>query len=338
MALLPEKLNEPLNIFYGEPDPDRWLPYDRYPRKLIRRLVRGKTKPGGVMMVAINLMQGLDKLNIPYRLNDYRYIKQHPNETACIIGKPHVLFEREWKNPVVLGAGIFSHPVEYPDLLERYPNIKQILVPGNWMQKMFEPFYGNKVTAWPTGIDTDTWAPTTLDNEKTVDFIVYDKIRWERDKYVPQLLDPVLDTLNKQSLKYIILKYGSYTSADLQKALAQSKAAIFLCEHETQGLAYQQILSSGVPLLAWDRGGYWQDPYYYPEIKYGPVTSVPYWDDRCGLKFKSVSEFKARLQQFIGLKNKGLFSPREYILENLTIEKCAADYVNIVQLTESKTC
>jgi glycosyltransferase involved in cell wall biosynthesis len=335
MALLPEKLNKPLNIFYQEPDTDRWLPYDRYPRKLIRRLLRGKTRPGGVMMVALNLMEGLDKLNIPYRFNDYRYIKQHPEEIACIIGKPQVLFEREWKNPIILGAGIFSHPVECPDLLERYPNIKRVLVPGNWMQKMFKPYYGNTVTYWPTGIDTETWIPVASDSEKPVDFVIYDKIRWERDKYVPQLLDPILEILNKRSLRYTLLKYGSYSPADLQKALAQSKSAIFLCEHETQGLAYQQILSAGVPILAWDRGGYWQDPYYYPEIKYGPVSSVPYWDDRCGLIFETINEFESKLNAFLEIKPKGGFNPRDYILENLTIEKCAADYINIVQAIEN---
>jgi len=27
-----------LNLFYAEPDPDRWLPYDRYPRAMIKAL------------------------------------------------------------------------------------------------------------------------------------------------------------------------------------------------------------------------------------------------------------------------------------------------------------
>ena len=34
---------------------------------------------------------------------------------------------------------------------------------------------------------------------------------------------------------------------------------VFLCEHENQDIAYQQALACGVPILAWDRGGYWQD-------------------------------------------------------------------------------
>ena len=54
-----------INIFYEEPDPDRWMKFDRYPRRWIRRILRGKTKAGGVMMVALELIKGLEQLNIP---------------------------------------------------------------------------------------------------------------------------------------------------------------------------------------------------------------------------------------------------------------------------------
>ncbi|QKJ30445.1 glycosyltransferase [Mucilaginibacter mali] len=327
-------MNKPLNIFYEEPDPDRWLPFDRYPRKLIRRVVRGKTRPGGVMMVALNLMQGLDKLRVPYRFNDYRHIKKHPEETACIIGKPHVLFEHEWKNPIVFGAGVFPHPSLQPDLLERFPNIKKILVPGPWMKEMFEPFYGDIVAGWPTGIDTDKWSPVSPVVEKKCDFLIYDKIFWERDKYVPELLEPVIATLEAGKLSYQILRYGYYNPPDLKNALDQCKAAIFLSASETQGFAYQQMLSANVPVLAWDRGGYWQDPSYYPVIKFGPVSSVPYWDERCGLKFDGINNFETQLGAFVeGIAN-NKFSPRHYILENLTLEKCAGEYLRIVARVE----
>ena len=32
-------VDTPFNLFYQEPMPDRWVPYDRYPRKLIRKLL-----------------------------------------------------------------------------------------------------------------------------------------------------------------------------------------------------------------------------------------------------------------------------------------------------------
>ncbi len=319
---------KPLNIFYSEPDPDRWVKFDRYPRRLIRRLVRGKTRPGGVAMVAINLMKGFNKLGIPYRLNDYRYIRKNPEDIACIIGKPHLLLERRWINPVVFGAGIYSHPIDYPNLLTQHPNIKRILVPGEWMRQMFEPYYADKVLAWPTGIDTDSWKPAP--ETKSVDFLIYDKVRWEHDRYNDTLISPIIKTLNDRNLTHLYIRYGNYTPAELKDKISKCKAVIFLCEHETQGLAYQQILATNIPILAWDRGGYWQDPNYYPDkVKYSPVSSVPYWDERCGRKFTGIEDFYQNLTGFLHDINK--FKPRDYILENLTLEKCAEEYLKIVQ-------
>jgi len=326
MELSQNGLAKPLNLFYAEPDADRWLKYDRYPRRLIRRMVRGKQRPGGVMMIAINLMKGLDKIGTPYRFNDYNYIKKHPEEIACIIGKPHLLFEKKWQNPVIFGAGIYSHPIECPDLFKRRPNVKRCLVPGEWMREMFEPFYEDKVTAWPVGIDTDYWQPDTCNKE--FDFLIYDKIRWEHERYENELINPVIEILDQQKVSCQFIKYGSYSQPELKDKLKTSKAVIFLCEHETQGLAYQQILSSNIPILAWERGGYWQDPYYYPDkAKYQPVSAVPYWDERCGIKFASVGEFNEKLKLF--LENAGKFKPRDYILENLTLELCAEKYLQI---------
>jgi hypothetical protein len=331
MELLQKELVKPLNIFYEEPDPDRWFKYDHYLRKFIRRIIRGKRRPGGVMMVALNLMKGLDKIGTPYRFNDYSYIKKHPEEIACIIGKPQVLFEKKWENPVIFGAGIYSHPIEYPDLFKQYPNVKRFLVPGEWMRKMFEPWYFDKVTAWPVGIDTGYWQPLT--GVKTFDFLIYDKIRWQYPQQRTELIDPVTSILDQQILSYQFIKYGNYTHQELIDKLKTSKAVIFICEHETQGLAYQQILATNTPVLAWDRGGYWQDPYYFPDkVKYTPVSSVPYWDERCGIKFTDAHDFKGKLQTFLTTIDD--FEPRNYILENLTLEACAESYLAIYHQVE----
>ena len=318
----------PLNLFYEEPTYDRWIKNDRYPRKLLRNLIRGKANPGGVMMVALNLMQGLDKLKIPYRYNDYRYINKHPQELACIIGKTQLLFERQWKNPILFGAGVFSHPIECPDLFEKYPQVKHLLVPGEWMCKMFEPYYGSRVSAWPTGIDTERWKPS--DQYKSIDFLIYDKIRWNYEHYEETLLLPIIEILNGRNLSYQIIRYGKYSPNELLEKLNTSKSVIFLCEHETQGLAYQQVLSSNIPIIAWDKGGYWQDPYYFPsKVRFKSVSSVPYWDDRCGVKFNQMEDFEYQLECFLHLLSENKFNPQQYIKENLTLEKCALKYAEI---------
>lgn len=282
-------------------------------------------------MIAINLMKGLDKIGIPYRFNDYRYIRKHPGEIACIIGKPNVLFEKKWVNPVLFGAGVYSHPIDCLDLFERYPSVKRFLVPGEWMRKMCLPYYGDKVTAWPVGTDTTCWKP--YGEDKKIDFLIYNKVRWEYEKQKAELIDPVIKALDQSGKTYQFIKYAEYDHAQLIDKLKISKAVIFLCDHETQGLAYQQILATNTPVLAWDSGGYWQDPHYYPhKVMYQPVSSVPYWDDRCGIKFKEVDDFNDQLTLF--LNQIAAFRPREYIMENLTLEICAEKYLKIYNEVE----
>jgi len=319
-----------LNLFYQEPDPDRWVKFDRYPRKIIRRLIRGKEKPGSIMMIALGLMAGLDRLKIPYRFNDFRYIKKHPDEIACIIGKPHLLTEHKWANPIIFGSGIFSHPSDYPKLVDMHPSIKKILVPGPWMQKMFQEFHDKQfVISWPVGIDTEKWKPCVT--QKTIDFLVYSKFLWNKEENKNQILYPILAKLRSLNLKYEVITYGTYTHKDLAQSLSRCKSAIFLCEHESQGMAYQQILSSDVPILAWDREDYWLDPSYYPQkIKFKPTSSVPYWDYRCGLKFQNIEEFESKLKIFTSERKKSLFSPRSFVLDNLSLEVCAQKYLNIL--------
>jgi glycosyltransferase involved in cell wall biosynthesis len=319
---------EVLNLFYEEPDPDRWMPLDRYPRRLIRRMVRGKPQAGGQMRVFLNLCAGLDSLGIRYRVNRFRYAEQHPDELACIIGKPQVLDKVRWRNPIMFGAAVYSHPLTDPDLLKRLP-VRHVLVPGEWMRQMFEPYYGQAVVAWPVGIDTESWKPNSK-IEKTIDFLLYDKVRWEHQKYDAMLIEPIREELRRRGLTYTEIRYGCYEEETFREKLQSCKAMIFLCEHETQGIAYQQALACGVPVLAWDRGGCWQDPAFYPHrVRFGPVTSVPYWDERCGRKFVDLAEFSEQLSEFCA--NLPNYSPREYIIENLTLEMCARKYLDHIQ-------
>jgi len=64
-----------------------------------------------------------------------------------------------------------------------------------------------------------------------------------------------------------------------------------------------------------------------PEI---PGTSVPFFDPRCGLRFRDGEEFPERLDEFLQRLSGCDFSPRQYVLENLTLERCSANYVAIV--------
>ncbi|TZF85230.1 glycosyltransferase [Cognatilysobacter lacus] len=323
-----------LDLFYAEPDPDRWLPFDRYPRRLVRRALRGKPRPGGQTRVFLNLMAGLDEIGVSYRVNDYRHARRHPDRLACIVGKPFVLDRVEWRNPILFGASVFSHPIDDPDLFARRP-VRKVLVPGPWMEAMCKPYWGDRVQAWPVGIDTALWHPADP-AEKSDPVLLYDKVLWDRPRREASLVQPIRDALADAGQPVVELRYGNYVEDDYLDALRRCRAMIFLCDHETQGIAYQQALSCDVPILAWDLGGPWRDPSYYPDrVMYGPVSSVPYWDDRCGLRFTDAGQFRQAWRGFIEQVRAGHFEPRQYILENLTLAGCASRYLEIARQVQA---
>ena len=316
-----------LNLFYQEPVSDRWIRFDRIPRAIVRRVVRGPRRPGGQERVFLNLCEGLKRLGVPYKTNDFGWAKRNPNAPVGIIGKPHVLDLMAWKNPILFGAAVMSHPIADPDLLVRKP-IKRVLVPGEWMRQMCEPYWGGRVRAWPVGIDTEMWKPDAR-REKDVDVLIYDKVYWNRENLEQSLITPILEHLKTLGLRTEIIRYGHYREQSYHALLARSRAVCYISRNETQGIAYQQALAYDVPIIAWDLGGCWEDPEFYPDrVRFSPVSSVPYWDELCGEKFKGVDEIPAIFLEFWAKMQGGFYSPRNYIIENLTLEKAAESYLS----------
>jgi len=319
-----------LNIFYEEPDGDRWIPFDRYPRRVVRRAVRGKQTPGGMQRYFLNLRDGLERTKVPFRTNAFHHIKSHPEAIAGIIGKGHMLRRYDWRNPIMFGPAVFSHPIDDLAVFNDAP-IKMILVSCEWMKKMYAEHVDVPIGVWAAGIDTYTWVPAPRE-QKSIDVLVYDKIRWERGKYEPELIAPILSCLHRCGLRHQVVRYGFYRDEEYLQLLRNCRCMIFLVEHETQGFAYLQALSSGVPILAWDRGGAWKDPAYFPDkVVFEPVTSVPYWDERCGRRFCDIDDFGANWQAFWDGVQTGDFKPRDYVLGNLTLEKGAQQYLRFAE-------
>ena len=199
------------------------------------------------------------------------------------------------------------------------------------MKRMCEEYWGDKVVSWPVGIDTDEWSPQSNESEKKIDFLIYNKIMWGDE----DLIKSIEHTLEEASLSFRFIKYGQYNEEEYRQLLKQSRAMIFLCEHETQGIAYQQALSMGIPILAWDREGYWLDPRFYPyRIKYKPISSVPYWNDKCGEKFKSMDDFPGALKSFVYNLNNYTYDPRSFVVNNLSLDVCTKNLLSIYECAQ----
>jgi hypothetical protein len=127
--------------------------------------------------------------------------------------------------------------------------------------------------------------------------------------------------LTRRRLRYEIVRYGRHTHQQYRKLLSRSKWMLFVCEHETQGMAYQEALASNLPVLAWDQG-YWLDP-NRPLFEVEPVkaSSVPYFDKECGERFVGADDFTSVLDRFCaGLPQ---FTPREWVRDHLSPRKSA---------------
>lgn len=294
---------------------------------MIRRLVRGSPRMGGVEKVFANLCLGLDRLGIQYSSN-LPFEKLRDSDRVAVLGRGRYSLQGyERANPIVAGIGLMGHPSEWPTLLEDYPVVRY-LQHSEWANEVYRPYFADRCGIWPVGIDTRSWIPSP--GSKDVNIVLYDKVRWERPRYERTLIQPIRDLLLRKKLKFAELRYGFYDEAEYRDLLARSKAMIFLCEHESQGLAYQECLSCDIPVLAWDQG-YCLDPNRFnwgnPEI---PATSVPYFDERCGAKFRDMEEFPVKLDWFLEQIRKQEFKAREYILEHLTLESCSRRFVDIL--------
>jgi hypothetical protein len=297
---------------------DKKFPFARLPATRLRKIIRRK-EPGGQEKMFLNLCRGLAEIGVPFEVNRYSGMP----ETVGLVGKAHVLPKLRRKR-LVAGPAIYSHPEECRTFLSDY-NVARILVPGPWMKQMCEPYWRDLVHAWPVGIDTKLW--NTSNAEKKYDVLIYDKIMWRHNEMKRDYLLKFSEGLRSNGMSVAYFRYGHYKERHFYQAIAESRAMIFACEHETQGLAYLQTLSSGVPILAWDEAGYWQDPQFYPAVQFSPVSSVPYWDDRCGMKVRTMDDLADAFGNFWDSVCSGKFDPRGYVTENLTLSKCAAKYV-----------
>lgn len=320
----------PLMLYYDEGDSDRLMPYDRYPRAMLRRVLRGAPQVSGMKRSYLNLKDGLDRIGVKYTTNRYRILTRSVN-VGCVIGKPQILARIPSDAPIVFGPAVYNHPSDAPRLFSDH-NILQIIVSCDWMKQMYDSIWPGKSSIWAAGIDSKLWSPQRRRGDRDIDVLIYNKIMWKKEHFAAELVQPIQRVLDRLGLATKKLTYGSYKEEDFRALLMRSRSMVFLCEHETQGFALLQTLSSDVPVFAWDRGGFWQDEAYFPNrVRFQPVTSTPYWDERCGMKFTSSAEFESDFGAFWDAVQGERFSPRDYIIEHFDLAERAKSYVRLIE-------
>lgn len=279
------------------------------------------TGPG---KVATNLTKGLQNIDVEVvnqpRKADYLGCLQHPGSFIDFLPEN-----------TLMGPNLFVLPPEAPELCQKFNNF---VVPSKWVKDKYLTYpqmKGKKIYPWPVGIDTEEYKEDKLVTPK-YDFFIYLKNTYRG------VAEEVRDTLTlKMGLSYGgIVSYGNYEPEDLKALCHNCKFAVLITDTESQGIAYMEILSTNTPCVVFNKKTW----VYQNNSKItAAATSVPYFDDRCGIKLLNkgikspvITEEEAKeIDQFLFNLKKGLYKPREYILENHTLEISAREYMRILQ-------
>lgn len=283
-------------------------------RAVVRR-IRGKQVNTGFYEAFIAIVNALTKLGYDVRINDFKSARKAPHYPIGIAGYPNVFKHVQLPNPMIFGPGDPGYPDKVAEIADR-PSTRFIIQPSDWFVEYYRPYCGDKMLRCPVGIDLDK-LPDHNYSPKSRDVLIYDKIRWDRSEMVPRIIDRLVKSLNDRGLSYEVIRYQYHSQEEYFAKLKGARSMAFICEHETQGLACEEALAMNVPVFAWDEG-ILVDPLQRPFVSSEfVVSSVPYFDHRCGLTFKEAN-IDEKFDVFWASMN--LYAPRDYIREALKPE------------------
>jgi len=173
----------------------------------------------------------------------------------------------------------------------------------------------------PFGVDTDKFVNIKPISERN-NVVLYFKHRNPSDLHL------VENFLRNKNISYNLFSYDQrYDEGNYLACLQNAKYAIWVDAHESQGFAIQEALSCDVPLLVWNVTSMNQE--YGSNYSNLAATTTSYWDAKCGERFYHIGELETTYSRFI--KNIENYRPREFIVENLSVEVCENKLIETIK-------
>lgn len=275
----------------------------------------------GPKKVIENLKKGLDKIGYPYVLNgaldSCARLYIHDDRDAL-----RIIASLDPSIKVVVGPNLYDGPRNVPVDLNLDRAI--YLTPSPWFKNFWLKFGFKKcpIEAWPAGIDTEEFRPFPGDKDLV---LIYFKQRFDWE------LRKVKEELEKRGINYGLIQYSKgYQEADFKKLLQKTRYVVWLGRQETQGIAFEEILACDIPILVCDVSsvGHCSDGGEYTEEEkaFDEASSAPYFDDRCGVKIRNLDTIGPAIEKME--MPTSVFRPREYVLENLGLERQARELLS----------
>ena len=268
----------------------------------------------GPHKVVNNLIKSLDQEKINYAINEEKYEHNFLVQYDAIAHEKHSKIEQE---TTIIGPQVWLFDGYGQFLIENQNYYKKLIAPSHWVKDKFINKFNlpeNKIAVWPVGIEE-------FNNirEPNYDCLIYFKRRDDSE------LLSVKKFLTSRGLSYRMVEYGGYDEMGFCNLINQAKFCFLINGTESQGIAVQEIMSMGVPIIAWDIKE-WLDQ---GEAYRVPATSVPYWDNRCGEKFYTIDKLEETFDNFYARINE--YDPKAYVKENLSFESSVKTLLDILK-------
>ena len=268
----------------------------------------------GPHKVVDNLIKSLDQQKIDYAINEEKYEHNFLVQYDATAHEKHSKIEQD---TTIIGPQVWMFDGYGQFLIENQNYYKKIIAPSDWVKNKFITKFNlpeDKLAVWPVGIEE-------FDNvrEPNYDCLIYFKRRDQSE------LEVVKKFLVNKGLSYRMVEYGTYGEDGFKQLVNSAKFCFLINGTESQGIAVQEIMSMGVPIIAWDIKE-WLDQ---GEAYRVPATSIPYWDERCGEVFFNIDDLEVTFSKFYATLDQ--YDPKAFIKDNLSFECSVKTLLDILR-------
>lgn len=291
-----------------------------YFKKIIKAILNIQRGPDVVFK---SLVRGLDTLSFSYNINPpLDQLSENVHVISSVAALNWAIKQKHLGRIKKLLAGPNISTLPYYNgaaLCDRAIDI--VLVPSNWVKDVYSksrPEISSKIRVWPAGVKIPELANRAVRPLLERKFLVF------RKSIDDSSFNKVVEELKNKKVSFKVISYGSFKQEEYFNLLQDSDGLIYLQEVESQGIALQEAWARNVPSLVWNEGHF---TYPTGERIDGNIVA-PFLTPESGMFFESAEKFSSAFDEF--QSKLPSFTPREYVINNLSDKVCAENYLKII--------
>lgn len=270
----------------------------------------------GHFAVTRSLVEGLRKIGVCANYNPTRL--EDVAERVVVLSGLQALsqmieFKKMGRIRVLLaGPNLVVFPSQARDLMTS-PLVDTCIVPSKWVEDVYSndcPELLGRCRSWPAGVDIAYWAPQAHSRQARR-ILIY--VKQSENSVGP--IDPYVRILKLRNFTVDVIHYGSFLHDEYRSAVQKCDLMVGFVSGESQGIAWAEAWAADVPTLLW----------FQPTKQYAGRTLIastaPYLGAKTGAFFSDISGFVEQLEKWES--GQAQYSPRQWVLENMSDEVCA---------------